>query len=182
MFSFLLIVFLVAVTIRACELPLYIETEQEDGHQDFINFWNAVWLVVVTMTTVGFGDFYPRTHFGRLIDALVALAGIFMMSMVIMVINNQFQMNSQEKKVSRITAHMLSRIGYQKECAQVIAHLLKFNMEQMKLESMSRAQGKIRKGDFRKVILSLKSYSDTKDKLVGRLKNLMKMDHSRSKL
>ena len=88
--SFCLTVFMVAITIRACELPLYIETLSQDGHQDFINFWNAVWLVIVTMTTVGFGDFYSRTHFGRLVTALVALAGIFMMSMVIMVINQQF--------------------------------------------------------------------------------------------
>lgn len=81
------IVLVVAITIRACELPLYIETLDQDGHQDYVNFWNSVWLVIVTMTTVGFGDFYPRTHFGRFIDALVALAGIFLMSMVIMVIN-----------------------------------------------------------------------------------------------
>jgi len=38
--------------------------------------WDAIYWVIVTITTVGYGDFYPETTGGRIIFVLVALGGI----------------------------------------------------------------------------------------------------------
>ena len=54
-----------------------------------------MWLSVVTMTTVGFGDFYPRTHFGRVIGSFSAVIGIFWMSLTIMVITKILEPDTQ---------------------------------------------------------------------------------------
>jgi voltage-gated potassium channel len=40
--------------------------------QDYGIIWNGQWLTVVSMSTVGFGDFYPVTALGR-ITIIVAI-------------------------------------------------------------------------------------------------------------
>jgi voltage-gated potassium channel len=41
----------------------------------------ALWVSVVTLTTVGYGDAYPITVPGRLFGALTALAGVALVAM-----------------------------------------------------------------------------------------------------
>ena len=45
-------------------------------------FWNQLWLVVVTMTTVGYGDSVPYTHFGRMVLVMVMISGTILVSMM----------------------------------------------------------------------------------------------------
>jgi len=42
-----------------------------------------MWLIVLTMTTVGYGDFFPRTHMGRFVVVLACFWGIFLVSMMV---------------------------------------------------------------------------------------------------
>lgn len=42
---------------------------------------DALWLSIVTMSTVGYGDLYPTTGFGRAIGALLMLVGIGVLGM-----------------------------------------------------------------------------------------------------
>ena len=45
--------------------------------QNFNNLANALWTTIVTMTTVGYGDFYPKSHMGRfMVGAPLFLARI----------------------------------------------------------------------------------------------------------
>jgi voltage-gated potassium channel len=52
-----------------------------DTHH-FTSFWNGVWWAVVTVTTVGYGDLYPRSVPGRLIAMLLMLVGIGFISVL----------------------------------------------------------------------------------------------------
>lgn len=36
-------------------------------------FENSVWLIIITMTTVGYGDTYPKTPSGRYVAIIAAL-------------------------------------------------------------------------------------------------------------
>jgi hypothetical protein len=53
---------------------------------------------MVTMTTVGFGDYYPTTPFGRLIILFVVVWGIFIVSIMVVVVTHTLQMDKAEKK------------------------------------------------------------------------------------
>jgi voltage-gated potassium channel len=59
------------------------------------SFGNAVWLVLMTVTTVGLGDYYPQTHLGRLIIFFIAIWGTLMISLTVVVVANTLKM---EKK------------------------------------------------------------------------------------
>lgn len=55
----------------------------ERGGEEVEGIWDAVYWVIVTITTVGYGDFTPKTIGGRITFVLVALGGIGTIAYVI---------------------------------------------------------------------------------------------------
>lgn len=47
-----------------------------DGSPFFETYWDAVYWATCTLTTVGYGDIYPITNWGRIISMISALVGI----------------------------------------------------------------------------------------------------------
>lgn len=55
-----------------------------------------MWLVMVTMTTLGYGDLYPQTHFGRFFGVLACLIGMLLVSYLIVAMSTLFEFTPQE--------------------------------------------------------------------------------------
>ena len=51
---------------------------------------NPFWWAIVTMTTVGYGDFSPETPAGRLVAVLIMFAGISLVSLLTATISSIF--------------------------------------------------------------------------------------------
>jgi voltage-gated potassium channel len=49
---------------------------------EFGSLWDGVWWAVVTATTVGYGDLYPKTVQGRLIGIVLMFTGIAFLSLL----------------------------------------------------------------------------------------------------
>jgi voltage-gated potassium channel len=58
----------------ASVLVLQFESHSDDAH--IRNGWDAFWYSVVTLTTVGYGDFYPVTAAGRVAAMFIMFAGV----------------------------------------------------------------------------------------------------------
>ena len=56
------------------------------------NYPNSLWLVLMTITTVGYGDYFPHTSIGRIIILIVAIWGTFIVSMMVVVVSNTLTM------------------------------------------------------------------------------------------
>jgi hypothetical protein len=64
----------------------------EYGHPaDFSSIVDSAWWAIVTMTTVGYGDKYPRTLQGKLIGAICMLFGILLIALPTAIVGQKFQ-------------------------------------------------------------------------------------------
>ena len=50
------------------------------------------------MTTVGYGDIYPKTTMGRIVGVVIALWGLFLVSIFTVTLSNLFTFSQGEKK------------------------------------------------------------------------------------
>ena len=60
------------------------------------------WMTVITMTSVGYGDFTPKTPFGRQIGVLCVCWGALIVSVMVVVLTNAFSMNRNESQSLKI--------------------------------------------------------------------------------
>lgn len=54
----------------------------EKGGDAITTYWDALWLSLVTLTTVGYGDISPQTGAGKIIAIILMLTGIGFLSMI----------------------------------------------------------------------------------------------------
>lgn len=58
------------------------EAERGSPDANIANVWDGIWWAVTTVTTVGYGDYYPTTPLGRLIAVGLMLIGIALIGVV----------------------------------------------------------------------------------------------------
>lgn len=56
----------------------------------FPNIWTAMWWAVITMTTVGYGDYFPTTTLGHLIGVACAINGLVILAIPVAAIASNF--------------------------------------------------------------------------------------------
>lgn len=87
-------------------IPRYI---REDGFPTpFISIPEAMYWVMSTMTTVGYGDIYPITVYGKIVAALTMLTGVLVVAVFIIVVGANFDQ----------TTKIVRRLNYKREVAQ----------------------------------------------------------------
>jgi hypothetical protein len=57
---------------------------------------NNEWLIVITMTTVGYGDLFPTTHFGRFFCLLACISGMILVSAMVVAMNLASEFNKDQ--------------------------------------------------------------------------------------
>lgn len=74
------LIFVFGYQLRICERPL---TRFNDSIDNLGVYYNSVWCIIITITFVGYGDYYPRTDLGRFVVIIVCVVGIFLLSVMI---------------------------------------------------------------------------------------------------
>ena len=80
---------ILSYALRVFELPYGVSV----GTLTWESYFASIWCVIITMATVGYGDFVPNTVFGRIVAMLVAIWGTFLISLLILSVGNIFNLN-----------------------------------------------------------------------------------------
>ena len=82
----LLIILLTMGVIIYANLMFFVEVE----YDNFMSIPEGFWWAIITMTTVGYGDLYPKSALGQVIGSACAITGILVIALPVPVIANNF--------------------------------------------------------------------------------------------
>jgi voltage-gated potassium channel len=90
------ITLLIALVVAFNLLLVHFESQSDSGISDFTT---ALWYFVVTITTVGYGDYSPSSTGGRVIGYIYVFASLGVLSYLFSTISNRISIMLEEKKL-----------------------------------------------------------------------------------
>lgn len=122
-----LYILILGFLIRLCErsfmqLSLY----------DWDYVWNSFWIIIVDMTSVGYGDFVPITNFGRIIIGIAAIGGGAITSLIYIIFLERTSFDFREEKAYERLKAYESKQNFKLKAMKCISLSLKFNAKRRK--------------------------------------------------
>lgn len=95
-----------------------------------------MWNVLITMTTVGYGDVFPITNGGRFISIIAALWAVFFVSLFTVFIHNTLRFSESQKRSYILLTRLQIRKDQREYAAEMIQvrYLIKFERKKLKLK------------------------------------------------
>ena len=90
----------------------------------FKSIGNCFWFVVITMTTVGYGDIFPISTLGRVLGMIIAMSGTVVVALIVSFFNEKTTMSKEETN----TLDFLQRVNEKLEIRKASAIYFKTNM------------------------------------------------------
>eukprot|EP01016_Furgasonia_blochmanni_P032034 TRINITY_DN3307_c0_g1_i16.p1 TRINITY_DN3307_c0_g1~~TRINITY_DN3307_c0_g1_i16.p1 ORF type:complete len:504 (+),score=88.31 TRINITY_DN3307_c0_g1_i16:875-2386(+) len=109
------------------------------SYQDYGFVMNSIWLAYVTITTVGYGDFTPRTHIGRLFASCAAVSGMFLISLIVLTLSISSQFTDMERRSFDIIYRSNAKKQAEHTASLLITNLFKINYLKKKRHMMKPA-------------------------------------------
>lgn len=101
----------VTILMFAYQLRIFERKLSKASGQDFDDIINSMWCIVITIGTVGYGDIYPKTDFGKIIGVIACFWGVFIVSFFVVTLNTMLAFNANEEK----SFNLLLRLHYKEE-------------------------------------------------------------------
>jgi hypothetical protein len=108
------------------------------GNNDLSYLANCFWLIIITMTTVGYGDYFPRSHLGRFVGVIACIIGMLLLSLIVVSFSVITEFTQEEKKAFSKLKKLLALTNMENKAANVITTVLL-----IKKLSMIKAQNKL---------------------------------------
>lgn len=108
--------FLLGIFLRVFERPF-----SDQSKQNYASYQNAVWNCAITMSTIGYGDLFPSTIFGRIVAVMCAIMGGFIFSMIVFTFQSLLELGSRQSEA-------FLTIKQTRAAARVVSECLCYNL------------------------------------------------------
>jgi hypothetical protein len=134
--TFLTFVMVFAYMLKIIEGPLYYDGVSGDAslHNDYSKLENCIWNVVITMTTVGYGDYFPVSNLGRLIVVITSIVGNAVTSLIVFSVSVNFKLTPREFKVYHFCERLNAKTLIERCSANLFSTTFKLLVAQNKLK------------------------------------------------
>jgi hypothetical protein len=102
------------------------------GGNDLQSLDNCFWLIIITMTTVGYGDIVTKSHFGRFISVVACILGMLLVSLIVVSLAVISEFTNEEKKAYLIIKKLQAEDSANNKAADVIKDLIKLRFFSIK--------------------------------------------------
>lgn len=134
------------------------------------------------MTTVGYGDIYPKTTMGRVIGVVVALWGLFLVSIFTVTLTNLFSFSAGEKKAFDLSNRLQLKDSLREAAANVLNTSFRlqrakrngYRQEEIKEQNNYYKKKSIQFFQVAKQVENLNNGSKESDQMRGEIKDLFK--------
>ena len=110
------------------------------GDNDLQELQNCFWLIIVTMITVGYGDMFPKSHFGRFIVIIAAIIGMLLVSLIVVSLAVLTEFTDEEKKAYNVIKKIQADSSAFQKAANVICDVCKLRyLNEKKKKEKNRA-------------------------------------------
>ena len=116
---------IVTTIIFGFQLRLFERQLSEASGQNFTNLNNCMWNVIITLTSVGYGDLYPKTFFGRIVGIIVCFWGVFIVSCFVVTVTNMLEFSGLENKAYELLLRLSYKTELKKDAVKVLSTAFK---------------------------------------------------------
>lgn len=156
---------------KVIEAPIYYQLVDSDPTiKDYTTFINSAWSVIVTMTTIGYGDFFPRSNLGRFVVMLNAVLGNLIVSLMILSLQNSMFFNTNEDKAFNEILRLTSEKEVEDESAKLFSLTFRFLSSKKKYRRLIQED---QNSNGRSAIFSVISRFNRIEKEKSRLKSIL---------
>lgn len=122
----LLITYITSSLIAAYMLRIFERPLSNVTGQDYNPFFNSFWNVIITMTTVGYGDLYPKSYGGRILGIMICIWGVILSSLFVVTVSNQLIPTQLEKNALDLIHRLIFRSKLKETAAGAIYSMYRF--------------------------------------------------------
>lgn len=95
------IIFLLIIALIIVLNLVLVSLEKGAENSSISNIWDAMWYMMVSLTTVGYGDMYPVTHGGKIIGYIYVIASVGLIGYLIGKFTTFFNTIVEKKKLGQ---------------------------------------------------------------------------------
>lgn len=99
--------------------------ERPIDNSSLTDYANCVWLIVITMTTVGYGDQFPTTLLGRMVAVFASITAVIMLAIAVNLVVSKLTLSRAETKVLEVMDTIQMRKELKAKAALVVTRWAK---------------------------------------------------------
>ena len=154
-------------SMRSFEILYWEHQQDSEFYQEWEYIWNCFWFVFVSMTTVGYGDFFPKTTPGRICSLLCCFVGNYFVSTMMIFMTSLTAKNEKEEKAFRL----ILRLEHKKEIRNIYSNVIFCALKTAKYNM--RLKKKYSKSNFGRRSKNVKKILEKKDLLRKKMNYFM---------